>query len=69
MKRGWLIVSVTCLSAAVVALLLRHIDSAFVLAAVGAVCWFLDLRSSIRAEMPPEEPEDFDLENEPDDRD
>lgn len=54
-----------CLATAAIALILWHVDVAFVAAALGAVCWFLDLRTSLRAQIrKEEEAEEMDLDEE-----
>jgi hypothetical protein len=67
MKRIWLVCSIGCLVGAAAALFLRHTDAAFVAAALGAVAWFLDLRSDTKqrvAELSP--PDEDDQIEEPD---
>ena len=51
MLRGsiWIVVSILCLIAATIFLLRENYDAAFVLAALGALAWFLNLRSKLRA--------------------
>ena len=47
-ERAWTLVSILCLIAAAVLLLLENYNAAFVAAALGAVAWFMDYRSKIR---------------------
>ena len=49
MERVWIIVSILCLLAAAIFLLLDYHNVAFVLAALGAVSWFLSYRVKLRA--------------------
>jgi hypothetical protein len=61
MKRIWLVCSIGCLVGAAAALFLRQTDGAFVAAALGAVAWFLDLRSDTKrriAEISPTDQDD-----------
>jgi hypothetical protein len=61
MNRLWLLCSIGCLAGAAAALFLRHTDAAFVAAALGAVAWFLDLRSDTKrrvAELSPTDEDD-----------
>jgi len=46
--RGWLIVSASCLLAAALLLIRGHIDAAFVVATIGVLAWFFDLRNRLR---------------------
>lgn len=41
-------VSISCLSAAAIALWRQHLDAAFVIATVGALAWFLSYRSRLK---------------------
>lgn len=44
MKTVWMIVAVVCVVIAIVFLLRRNTEVAFVMAAMGAVAWFLNYR-------------------------
>jgi hypothetical protein len=44
----WTIASILCLAVAAIFLLRENYDAAFVLAALGAVAWFLNYRMRIR---------------------
>jgi hypothetical protein len=52
----WLLVACLCVVAAAVCLILGYYDAAFVTAALGAVAWFLNVRSKLPP--PPEDEED-----------
>ena len=62
MKTFWIILASVCGLLAVYFVFTENYDNAFVAAAAGAVCWFLNYRQQIRASMPKEEEDD-----EPDD--
>ena len=62
MKRFWLVLSALCLIAAAWSLWARRTDAAFVLAALGAVAWFLDIRSGLRPATVEEPEEESDVE-------
>ena len=47
-KRIWLIVSVVCVTIALVFLIRHDFDKAFIVAAIGAVAWFLNYRSQMK---------------------
>ena len=51
MERAWIIVSILCLLVAAILLLRDNQSAAFVVAAVGAVAWFLGYRVKLRATM------------------
>lgn len=48
MERAWSILAVLCLIAAALLLWRDHLDAAFVVAALGAVAWFLGYRDRLR---------------------
>lgn len=48
MKSIWTIVSILCLIAAAIFLVRDNFDTAFVLATLGAIAWFLNYRSQLR---------------------
>jgi cadmium resistance protein CadD (predicted permease) len=66
-ERGWLVASILLMLGAAVALVTRHVDAAFVLAALGAVSWFLGLRTKLKATIPDSEPEPEDEDKEHED--
>lgn len=75
MERAWLIASVLCLMAAAIFLWRAQVDEAywtavFVAATLGAVAWFLRLRTQLRKIIPPtpDAPAD-DLEDEDENQD
>jgi hypothetical protein len=49
MARIWAVASILCLIAAAFFLWRGNTDAAFVLAALGALAWFLDYRHKLRA--------------------
>ena len=51
MKQVWMIVTVTCALIAVFFLIRRNTEAAFVLAALGAVAWFLSYRSQVKSSI------------------
>jgi Flp pilus assembly protein TadB len=51
MERLWIIASGLCLIVAAILLLRENYNAAFVAAALGAVAWFLNYRSKIRATL------------------
>ena len=53
----WLLVSIFLMVGAAVAFVFRHVDAAFVLAALGAVSWFLGLRTDLKSKLPADEPD------------
>lgn len=57
MNRIWLIVSILCGVTAVGFFIWRKQDTAFVLAAVGAVAWFLNYRTQLKHGMKDDEEE------------
>lgn len=61
LAQPWLLAACACLLAAVACLVLGFFDAAFVTAALGAVAWFLNVRSNLP--RPPAE-EDADDEDE-----
>ena len=65
----WTIASVVCLIAAAVFLVRDNYDAAFVLAALGAVSWFLNYRSQIREKVEEETGETADERDDFDDED
>lgn len=54
MKIFWLIMAAACGAAAVVFAFLDDFEKAFVAAAGGAVCWFLNYRQQLKEKMPKE---------------
>jgi hypothetical protein len=52
MGRIWALASILCLIAAAIFLWRGYTDTAFVLAAVGALSWILDYRSKLRGIIP-----------------
>jgi hypothetical protein len=48
MRHFWMAVSISCLSAAAVALWRQRVDAAFVLATIGALAWFLNYRANLK---------------------
>ena len=48
MKTIWLIIAILCITVAAVFLLRGDLDSAFVVATIGTIAWFLNYRSQIR---------------------
>jgi uncharacterized YccA/Bax inhibitor family protein len=63
MERAWIIFSILCLGVAAILLLRDYQNAAFVIAALGAVAWFLSYRVKLRATII-ETPETTDEENE-----
>lgn len=57
MNRIWLIVSILCGVTAVAFFTFGKQDTAFVLAAVGAVAWFLNYRTQLKHGMKDDEEE------------
>ena len=51
MRQVWMIVTVTCALIAVFFLIRRNTEAAFVLAAIGAVAWFLSYRSQVKSSI------------------
>ncbi len=60
MKRFWNIVAVACALVAVILLIWQDYDKAFVLAAVGAIAWFLNYRVQMREFVKANEPAEHD---------
>ncbi|HUQ32801.1 MAG TPA: hypothetical protein VM095_11845 [Pyrinomonadaceae bacterium] len=54
MGRIWALASILCLIAAAIFLWRGYMDTAFVLAAVGALSWMLDYRTKLRGIIPEE---------------
>jgi hypothetical protein len=52
MGRIWALASILCLIAAAIFLWRGYMDTAFVLAALGALSWMLDYRSKLRGIIP-----------------
>ena len=48
MKPLWLTISLLCMTVALVFLFRRDFDKAFILAAIGAVAWFLNYRAQMK---------------------
>jgi uncharacterized MnhB-related membrane protein len=68
MERAWIIVSILCLLVAATFLLLDYQSVAFVVAALGAVAWFLSYRVKLSA-MIDESTETTDEDDIPEDQD
>lgn len=47
MKTFWLIIAVLCITVAAVFLLRDDFDTAFVVATIGTIAWFLNYRSQV----------------------
>lgn len=47
-RRYWLIGAAACLLAAAALLMWSHLDAAFVVATLGILAWFFDLRNRLR---------------------
>jgi predicted component of type VI protein secretion system len=47
-KPLWLIISLLCMAVALVFLIRSDFDKAFILAAIGAVAWFLNYRAQMK---------------------
>lgn len=47
MKTFWLIIAVLCITVAAVFLLRGDFDTAFVVATIGTIAWFLNYRSQV----------------------
>ena len=58
MKTLWLIMAAACGATAVVFAFLDDFEKAFVAAAGGAVCWFLNYRQQLKEKMPKEDEEE-----------
>ena len=54
MKKVWLIFAAACGLLAVYFVIVSDFDKAFVAAAAGAVCWFLNYRQQIKESLPRE---------------
>jgi hypothetical protein len=63
MERAWIIVSILCMAVAAFLLLRDNQNAAFVVAAIGAVAWFLGYCAKLRGTIP-ETPETTDDEDE-----
>ncbi|HEX6731874.1 MAG TPA: hypothetical protein VF074_17740 [Pyrinomonadaceae bacterium] len=66
MKEVWMMVAVVCVVIAIVFLLRRNTEVAFVVAAIAAVAWFLNYRvqakrSTLRDSEQEKDEENFDL--------
>jgi len=48
MKQFWMIVAGACIVVAAVALWLNHVDTAFVIATIGVLAWFLNYRARMK---------------------
>ena len=46
--RGWRLLAYALLAATLVLLYLRHLEAAFVTAALGASAWFLNVRTAVK---------------------
>lgn len=51
MKTFWVIMASACAVTAVVLTLRHEFEKAFIVAAVGAVCWFLNYRVQVRERL------------------
>jgi hypothetical protein len=63
MKNIWMTIAVVCVVVAVVFAVWRNMEGAFVMAAVGAIAWFLNYRTKVKTalaarETPEEDGED-----------
>ena len=66
MKLFWNIVAAACALVAVISLIWHDYDKAFVLAAIGAIAWFLNYRVQMREFVKVNEPAEHDDEWESD---
>ncbi|HKE60259.1 MAG TPA: hypothetical protein VKB46_26285 [Pyrinomonadaceae bacterium] len=66
MKTFWILLAATCGVAATVLAVLRDFDKAFIVATIGAVCWFLNYRTQMKAILPNTEEEQEPLSDESD---
>lgn len=48
MKQFWMIVAGACIVIAAVSLWRNHVDTAFVIATIGVLAWFLNYRSRMK---------------------
>jgi hypothetical protein len=55
MKRVWIILSAACGTLAVFFVIQDDYEKAFVAAAMGAVCWFLNYRMHLKESLPRED--------------
>jgi hypothetical protein len=69
MERVWIIASVLGVAAAAVLLLTGYYNAAFVAGALGAVAWFLNFRSRLRATIPKDEETERGAQDEADEAD
>ena len=51
MKTLWLAIASVCMLAALILIIQLRFEAAFVVAAVGAVAWFLNYRQQVRARL------------------
>jgi hypothetical protein len=63
MKKLWMIVAVVCIAIAIVFLLRHDTEVAFVMAAIGAVAWFLNYRVQAKSMIIDEPEQDKDEEH------
>jgi hypothetical protein len=63
-KVFWMITAAACGVAAVIFVFRDDYETAFVAAAFGAVCWFLNYRQQLKGTMPGDEDEEQDQEKE-----
>ena len=63
MKVFWLILAALCGIASVVFVIRDDYDKAFVAAAGGAICWFLNYRQQLKEKMPTEDEQEEDEES------
>lgn len=55
MKKFWIILAAALGAVAIYFVIMADYEKAFVAAAAGAVCWFLNYRQQIKASLPKEE--------------
>jgi hypothetical protein len=58
MKNVWVPVAAVCMLAAIVFVVRLNLEAAFVVAAIGAVAWFLNYRQQVRSRLGGFEDED-----------
>lgn len=67
MKNIWVLIAVICVVIAIVLVIQLNFEAAFVVAAVGAVAWFLNYRGNVKHRLGDElEGETFDERAQPD---
>jgi hypothetical protein len=67
--RVWSLAAILCLTVAAVFLWLNHLSTAFVMAALGVVSWFIGYRNQLRKNIIPAETETDDEEDGTEDAD